>query len=255
MKFYNDFNAMFQAQSGLKKDMSVFNRYASSFGAIDTTAFEALRDNYAGDDSSQLSKILDGVGYLLYRYYNAGECLNQNENYDAQEDLGLQDVFGDWLSDMGDDAEVYNFVTCYADDLPMGLYEIVIDCPTIDDFQERADSLDTERIADALKDDSRAFSDWLRDFEDLDDSYGDQLSRDIEEHNKFNKTEEELTSLDPRTSVFFDKMRDADTSSAYASALGDLVSFVRAHASEYDGFQKWQFNDIPNAEVKDWFVD
>ena len=26
MKFYNDFNSMFQAQSGLKKDMSVFNK-------------------------------------------------------------------------------------------------------------------------------------------------------------------------------------------------------------------------------------
>ena len=33
MKFYNDFNAMFNAQSGLKKDMSVFNNIHSIFGA------------------------------------------------------------------------------------------------------------------------------------------------------------------------------------------------------------------------------
>ena len=39
MKFYNDFNAMFQAQSGLKSDMSVFNRMDSSVEAADDVFF------------------------------------------------------------------------------------------------------------------------------------------------------------------------------------------------------------------------
>lgn len=252
MKYYNNFNDLYNAQANNSK--SVFNRYADDLGDAENVSFDNLMETYLpadGDGDSQIEKMVSGVSYLVARYLNAGECMNWRTDYDPWDDESLGSEYTDWLNGMGEDEDAFNFAQNHNLDLPVG-YDLA-DIADIDEFNEQFDQSDIDNMVNALGSSNSAFSDWLSSYYEADDSSGNSLSGDVEDHNKFDKTEKAVVSADPRTSRFFESLRDAGTSSDYAKALNDLMDFVVSHASEYEGFKGWKFKDIPEEEVAGWF--
>ena len=111
MKFYNDFNSIFNAQSGNSMKFVVNANCGVSGLATYNPGFLKLSEERmpgTGMGKTQLEQILVGVNKLAYRFLNDGDTLNSEEN-----EVQLTDYY----SDMLDSGEISDY------DLSDGMYE------------------------------------------------------------------------------------------------------------------------------------
>jgi len=251
MKIYNSFGDMFNAQSGQKQDMSVFNRTTSAPEPIKTNPkFDEYTERYmpaSGEGENQLEQILVGVNKLAYRYENDGECLNSEEDYDASRDDAIYEYFVEWLKDgfYNDDSDVMYFLQ------DQGYYDPDMfddEDEAIEDLEKRFD----DGLANEIADDSIARNYWREGYFEGREPQDGWLSHDSENQNYLSEYCSMVVGADPDTYKYIHAMEEAITDTMYANALNDLISFVTSRLDIYEG-HPWQFKDIPMSEIKSWF--
>ena len=260
MKFYNNFNSLFKAQSGIKADLNVFNRKSNgSKPAESNPKFDDYTDKYmplVGEGKTDVERMLVAVNRIGHRFNNDGECLNETADYNFYQDEYLREEFYRWLQ--AGDTDVAEFLegTDYYDS--DASYE---DDPDFDPDEDDPDDYDPEErlherlqdhsLAQEISEDDELFKDWYNTYYDGDAS-GDNLSYDSEDENWLDASAKIIEQIDPIAGDIVEDLRISDTSTSYAESLKELVDYVAEHLPQYDGFD-WKFADIPEDEMKSWF--